>query len=360
MKILIFGGTGSMGKPLTTILAEQNNEVYVTSRTEHKNQYKNVHYIIGNAHDNDFIKVILNKHFDAIIDFMAYTTDEFKNRIKLLLKDGGQYFFLSSCRVYADSGKMLNENSVRLLDTIDDEEYLKTDEYALAKAKQEDILFRQNEKNWTIIRPYITYNSERLQLGVYEKEQWLYRALRGRTIVFQKDIAENTTQLTYGTDVAKAIVSLIGNPKAFGECFQIIGSEKVKWEDVLKIYVQAIEQKTGKKVNTILTDDQKYNHMLIFNSYQYHYDRAYNRCFDTSKIHKVFSAPLHFTDIQHGLAECIDEFLTDPKFKGISWKSEAAMDRICGERTPLSEIHGWKNKVIYLLARYTDYYAKKD
>ena len=40
------------------------------------------------------------------------------------------------------------------------------------------------------------------QLGVLEKELWLYRALNGRTIVFSKDIAEKSTTLTYGYDVA--------------------------------------------------------------------------------------------------------------------------------------------------------------
>ena len=59
--------------------------------------------------------------------------------------------------------------------TYKDEEYLKTDEYALSKARQEDILHRSGKNNWTVIRPYITYSEIRLQLGVLEKELWLYR-----------------------------------------------------------------------------------------------------------------------------------------------------------------------------------------
>lgn len=51
-----------------------------------------------------------------------------------------------------------------------DEDYIKTDEYALQKARQENILLGSKYKNWTIIRPYITYNKERLQLGVLEKK----------------------------------------------------------------------------------------------------------------------------------------------------------------------------------------------
>ena len=86
---------------------------------------------------------------------------------------------------YANENGRITEKSKRLLDVCTDEEYLKTDEYALTKVRQENILLSSGKKNWTIIRPYITYNVERLQLGVYEKENWLYRALHGRSIVFQ-------------------------------------------------------------------------------------------------------------------------------------------------------------------------------
>lgn len=72
------------------------------------------------------------------------------------------------------------------MDVCNDKEYLDSNEYAIAKAKEEDILFRSPNKNWTIVRPSLTYAENRLQLGVYEKENWLYRALHGRAIVFRE------------------------------------------------------------------------------------------------------------------------------------------------------------------------------
>lgn len=75
-------------------------------------------------------------------------------------------------------------------------QYVQSDEYAIAKAKQEDILRNSDFKNWTIVRPYITYSDERLQLGFFEKELWLYRAIKGKTIIFPSDIYEKTTTLT--------------------------------------------------------------------------------------------------------------------------------------------------------------------
>lgn len=93
--------------------------------------------------------------------------------------------FLSSARVYASSDMPITEDSPLILDMTDDKMYLRTDEYALAKARQEKFL-KELGNNFTIVRPYITFNQNRFQLGVQEKEMWLYRALRGRSIFFER------------------------------------------------------------------------------------------------------------------------------------------------------------------------------
>lgn len=83
-----------------------------------------------------------------------------------------------------NSEKTLNEYSPRLLNVSQDKQYLATDEYALCKAGQENILKSHTKINHTIIRPYITFSEIRLQLGVYEKESWLYRAMQKKSIIF--------------------------------------------------------------------------------------------------------------------------------------------------------------------------------
>ena len=184
MNILILGGTGSIGAALVNILKTTSWNIAVTSRKA-KDRVGNVTYIEGNAHEKMFLTECLHEEkWDAIVDFMAYTTKEFSERYELFLKNTNQYFFLSSSRVYAESDSPITENSARLLDVCGDEEYLKTDEYALAKARQENLLFASESKNWTIIRPYKTYNDYRIQLGMFEKEDWLYRVLMGKTLAF--------------------------------------------------------------------------------------------------------------------------------------------------------------------------------
>ena len=162
MKILVLGGTGAMGVDLVKILGERSENVTVTSRSERKSEFSNVEYVKGDAHDTTFLQALLTQKFDAIVDFMAYHTDEFKSRRDLLLGATDQYLFLSSSRIYANSKTPITEDSPRLLDVTTDKEYLKTDEYALAKARQENLLQESGKTNWTIIRPYITYSNQRL------------------------------------------------------------------------------------------------------------------------------------------------------------------------------------------------------
>ena len=233
-RILILGGTGAIGSYLTEKLNMLGNEVVVTSRSIHPD-HENIKYILGNAQDDDFLDGLLYKsHYDAIIDFMLYSTDTFRGRYIKLLSSTNQYVFLSSSRVYAESKIPLSENSTRLLDATCDSEFLLTDEYALAKARQEDILRNSGGRNYTIIRPYISYSPDRLQLGVLEKEYWLRRVLLGLPVIFPQDMLEMTTTLTFGGDTADGICALIGDDNALGETFHVTCDKSVKWKEIIE------------------------------------------------------------------------------------------------------------------------------
>ena len=132
--VLLLGGTDSVG---TVDLLQRNGFNYFVTTRRPRPSYDKVRYMTGNAHDMCFLKY---------------------------------HVFLSSARVYAPSDKPITEESPRLLEIVKDTDYLSTDEYALSKARQEDIL-KATGGNYTIIRPYITFAENRFQLGVQEKER---------------------------------------------------------------------------------------------------------------------------------------------------------------------------------------------
>ena len=119
MKGLVLGGTGAMGSHLVEILSNAGIITVVTTR-KYRPSRNNIKYLQGNAHEMDFLYTILEERWDAIIDFMVYSTEEFKARIELLLSATAHYIFLSSSRVYADSKLPITEESSRLLDVSKD------------------------------------------------------------------------------------------------------------------------------------------------------------------------------------------------------------------------------------------------
>lgn len=349
MKVLVLGGTGAMGVHLVNLLDRNDVDVFATSRSCRESK-GGIRYLRGNAHDRAFMKTTLKEKWDAIVDFMNYSTPNFVSRFDHLINATSHYIYLSSGRVYANSQELLTEDSPRLLDVSKNADFLASDEYSLAKARQENHLINSEQKNWTIIRPYITYSSDRLQLGELEKEQWLYRALRGRTIVFSNDVHSKMTTLTYGYDVSRAIWALLNSPQAMGSIYNIICGKAVAWSQILDVYMDALETHLGYRPKVKLLD-QESSQTLCKSRYKLLYDRLYDRVFDNTKVSRCINVDT-FTNVDVGLKKCLEGFLENPKFKRIDWKREALADRIAEERTPLHEIHGMKQKVRYLRHRY--------
>lgn len=350
MKILLLGGTGAMGKHLTSILSKSKSITFVTTRKK-LSSTSYVKYIEGNAHNVDFLdEVLCLESWDVIVDFMVYSTIEFNTRVKKLLNSTKQYIYISSARVFDYSENPITEESSRLLDSSVDVDFLSTDEYSLTKARQENILSNSNYKNWTIIRPYITYSEIRLQLGVYEKEDWLYRALKGKTIVFSSDLRDKLTTLTYGLDVANCIYYIINNPKALGQSYNATTKKNIYWKDVLELYLSVLTEYLGYTPNVLYLNDVEFK-KCTHSEYQVIYDRFFDRKFDNSLIAEFIDTK-NFISPFLGLKQCLAEFLENPKFTNINWKLEAKKDKITNEKAQLRDIKGFKNKIKYLLYRY--------
>lgn len=343
--VLVLGGTGAIGTYAVNELASLGFMVSVTSRKSHT-QEPNIEYYIGNGHDECFLEsCLMKKKWTAIIDFMNYSTDEFKDRYKKLLNATSQYVFISSSRVYADYNGKLTESSPRLLDVVEDKYFLNTDDYALSKARCEDILKQSGQNNWTIIRPYMSYFKDRLDLGHYPKELWLFRILNGHRILFPKDVASRKTTLTHGADVGRGIARIVGKSEAFGHIFHITSTKSYTWGEILNVYKSSIvEHGFNFECKMIPTAENK-------EEFIYKYDRIYNREFCNDSIGLFMDIEV-FIDAKEGINQCIREFLKQPNWKMIDWRRQANWDRILKEKTQISNIPTVKDKIYYMLFRY--------
>lgn len=347
--LLILGGTGAMGKALVEILSENKGfHVFVTSRKKHPDT-DNVTYLQGNAKQIQFLEQILERKYTCIIDFMSYRTEEFRSRVDLLLNSTEQYIFISSARVFADSQEAITESSPRLLDISEDKDFLSTDDYPLAKARQENILLSHSQTNWTIVRPSKTFSEKRLQLGVLEKENWLFRAIHNRKIVFSRDLEERYAVMTTGYDVALGISSLIGKKDALSESYNIVSDHSYTWNEILSVYMEVLNE-YGYHPQVFYTD--KTTCLKIpEKKYQVLYGAYFSRKFDNTKIGQYVDTEM-FTDAKTALKNCIREFLDHPVFQVTDWRLEALLDCETKEKTPLKEIGGKSGKLTYFSYRY--------
>ena len=317
-KVLILGGTGAMGVYLVKILSQKKDmEVIVTSRSL-RQDFDNVHFVKGNAREDHFISNMLtNNHYDAIVDFMNYNYEEFKARHRMLLSSTDHYIFLSSSRVYDYSPIPLTEDSPRLLDKTTDKVFLSTNRYALRKAREEDMLNNSGLKNYTIIRPYITYSDRRLQLGICEKEDWLWRVLHDKEILFSERVLDKKTTLTFGEDVSQGIARIVVNGHPTGIPVHITTEETMTWGEILELYKTTIKKETGKDIRIYTSQEIQPIEEIYEGGYNTIYDRQWDRCFCNTKAEQI-CGHIDYKGMKEGLSSCLNSFLIDWKREGDS------------------------------------------
>ncbi len=321
-KILILGGTGAIGTYLVNELKNTDYDVYITSRSPHQNE-NNIHYIIGNAKNKFFLQDIFKQNFDCIVDFMAYKTFEFIDRYKDMLSSTKQYIFVSSYRVYADNGlNPLNENSPKLLDVATDETFLSSDDYSLEKARQEQILYDSKFKNYTIIRPSITFSQHRFQLGTIEADIIIHRTLKNKPIIFPTEMLDKYAAVSWAGNTGKMIKSLILNPETYTQAYNVSSAEKLTWRDIIGLYNKYIGLKIYEvDLNTYIK--------IMKGPYQVKYDRMFNRIMDNSKILKIMNCKADdLTSISEALKIELKDIASKTKKISANKRRSRKMDRV--------------------------------
>lgn len=279
-KVLVLGGTGAMGQFLVPELLELGYQVDAVTLDNVQSQNPLLNYIVCDATQEDALKELLQNGYDGVVDFMTYHTEKFERIYKWFLNNTKHYIFLSSCRVFADMPP-ITEKTPRLLDVSKDEKFLATEDYALYKAKEENMLMQSSYSNWTIVRPATTYAKGRFQLVTLEADTLIYRMRAGKTVVLPKDAMQCQATLSWGGDVAKMIAKLLFNEKAYREDYNVATAEHHSWEEIAQMYNEIIP------FRYVTVDTEDYLDILGGSDrvrYQLIYARMFNRITDNTKI----------------------------------------------------------------------------
>ncbi len=281
-KVLLVGGNGALGVYLTEEALKKGYKVDVLCFEDEISRNENLTYIRHDGKDYGFIKELLKNGYDAVVDFMIYdTVEEYKPFGDLYLKNTSHYLFLSTYRVYAGEYP-ITETSPRLLDVEKPSDFVNKYEYSIYKAEEENYIRSTGYKNWTILRPSITYSKHRFQLTILEADVLVWRMRRGKTVVLPEGAMDVQGTLSWAGDFGKSVVELLFNEKAYGEAFTVSTSEHHTWREIAEIY-----KKIGGLKYVTVDDDTFIKELYDGSVYAYQqlkYDRCYNRVIDNSKI----------------------------------------------------------------------------
>lgn len=283
-KILVLGGTGAFGSYLVDELLGRGHSVDVVSLDNIISDNAQLRYIKANAKEAGFMEGLLSNGYDAIVDFLVYLKSEFERYYPLLLASTRHYIFLSTYRVYAESMTPLTESSPRMLDVSTDQAYLAEDEreYSLYKAREEDALRGSSFRNWTILRPSISYSKRRFQLVTLEANSLIPHMRQGKPVILPEEAMDKQTTMTWAGDSARMMAALVLNERAYGEAYTIATAEHLTWREVAQIYAQV----GGLQYITVDTETylRVWGDSSRYARFQLAYDRLFQRVVDNTKI----------------------------------------------------------------------------
>ena len=297
-KVLLIAGGGTLGRYTAKELLSKDCEVDVICLEDNISDNSNLRYYKANADLKYLTEFLKDKYYEGIVNFIHYTSvDAYKSVHKLLCSKTDQLIFLSSYRVYADLQHPITETAPMLADVVkDDEEFLKTENYALPKAECEKYLREESgTKNWTIVRPVISFSDKRFDLVTVSGREIIDAAKSGKTILLPKAAKNLTAGLDWAGNSGKLIANLLFKKECFGEAYTVSSGQNLTWGEVADIYTRL----TGVKFRWAETEEYVNTghggYILI-------YDRLYDRAVDNTKILKATGLNKDdFTSVEEGI-----------------------------------------------------------
>ena len=286
-KVLLIAGAGTLGGSTYPELVKLGYHVDVISLEDYASVTPFLTFVKARA-DLGFLKGFFAERgrYAAIVDFV-HTPDieALKPRMDLILANTDQYVYLSSYRTYSDVDAVVTESTPQWLDTTKDAKMLEEDDYAIPKARGERYLASLGCRNWTIIRPIISFTHFRLDLVTVGAYAILHRTRAGKPIPLPVEIRDKHCGVTWGGNTGLQIAHLIGKEAALGEAFTLGVDEGLTWGDVARFY----EELAGARFEWIPAKD--YLAVATANTYMdaqmIWTDRALDRSVDFSKVMRV-------------------------------------------------------------------------
>jgi len=313
---LLVGGGGTLGLYTAEELLKLGYRVDIICLENHTSDNPNLKFITASVTDQLLTGLFSEVHYDTVIDFIWYPhlEDWASGRNELLLNNTDQLIFLSSYRVYADKQHPITESAPRWLDVSKEPMLVNEETYAYPKCRCEDWLRASAHKNWTIVRPLISFSHYRLDLVTVPTGLLFDRLLNRKKILLPIAAKNKVAGVGWAGNIGKMMAHLCGKKDALGETFTLGSGENKTWEEVAEYYTSLFGAEflwvdSADYVKYATSDDMSAWWMLA-------YDRLLDRTIDNSHVLKVTGlSPDDFKKIPEALKLEMDILLSHPDLK---------------------------------------------
>ena len=236
MKFLFIGGTGLISSACSELAVSRGNELFILNRSISKKHPvpEGAVLLTGDvkADEVHLSKLLAGQHFDAVVDFIAYTVEDIERDLTLFRGKTDQFVFISSASAYQKPPK----NYLITEETPLENPFWQYSRDKIACEERLTKAYREFGFPITIIRPSLTYGPSQIPLCMGSwQHPWtvIDRMKNGKKIIVPGD-GTSLWVMTWNADFAKGLVGLLGNQKAAGEVFQITSDEVLTWDQIYR------------------------------------------------------------------------------------------------------------------------------
>jgi len=283
MKVLFIGGTGLISTAVTQLAIEKGIDLTLLNRGQRLIEFSNqVKHLYCDIYDEKAVQEkIKNLHFDAVVDWIAFTVEHVERDYRLFKGHTNQYVFISSASAYQKPIPKLpiTEHEVSLGNPFWG--------YSQNKEKCEHYLLNLKDQSFpvTIIRPSHTFNFKSVvsQLNSWSYPYTLINRLKNHKPVIMPDQGKARWTLTYNKDFAYAFLDVLGNPKAYNDFYHLTSDKSYTWIEIFEMLKKATSSHSELiyvPIEKIADQFPYYNGSLLG-------DMRESVLFDNSKIKKV-------------------------------------------------------------------------
>lgn len=325
MKVLFIGGTGNISTPLSHLAVSKGIDLYHLNRGN-RESIPGVKTLIADINNPKQVgEVLKNHHWDAVVNWIAYTPDDIRRDAGLFASSASQYLFISSASAYQKPpvNPVITE-STPLRNPVW--------QYSRDKIACEDLLvklYREQGFPMTIVRPSHTYYSViPVSLGGWEEFTVIDRMRKGLPVVVHGDGTSLWT-MTHADDFAKAFLGLMNNPRAIGESFHITSDEVLTWNQIYETVARAaggVAKMVHIPSDVIADFADKNNYPSVRGTLLG--DKSHSAIFDNSKIRRFVPGFVATIPFAEGIRRTIEWFDAVPARKVVNELTNRFLDEL--------------------------------